>query len=156
MPGTLIVRAYPDTSFLYAFYLKQSNSQAAAAYAATMGEPLHVTELLQYEFRQSLRFQAWRHAFNADDGIALADAQEALNKFERDLESGIAVLAPCSLAEVFSRAEDLSNRHTITGGHRIFDVLQVAAALVLGAEDFVTFDVNQRKLAQAEGLSIKP
>jgi predicted nucleic acid-binding protein len=150
------VRACPDTSFLYAFYLQQSNSPAAAAYAATMSESLHVTTLLQYEFRQSLRFQAWRHAANPREGIALADAQAALNKVERDLESGIVVLAPCSLAEVFRRAEDLSNRHTITGGHRIFDVLQVAAALVLGSEDFLTFDVNQRKLAQAEGLNVKP
>ena len=150
------MRAYPDTSFLYAFYLKQSNSPIASAYAATMDEPLHVTSLLQYEFRQSLRFQAWRHTANPRLGIALAEAQEVLTKFERDLESGIAVLAPCSLADVLRRAEDLSNRRTITGGHRTLDVLHVATALVLGAEDFLTFDVNQGELAQAEGLKVKP
>ena len=49
--------AYPDTSFLFAFYVKQSNSPAAAAHAATMKEPLHVTALLAYEFRQALRAQ---------------------------------------------------------------------------------------------------
>ena len=150
------MRACPDTSFLCAFYVKQSNSPAAAAYAATMREPLHVTGLLQYEFRQSLRFQVWRHAANPREGIAPGDAQAALNQFEADLEGGIAVLAPCSLAEVLRRAEDLSHRHTITGGHRSFDVLHVAAALVLGAEQLLTFDAHQRQLARAEGLKIKP
>ena len=66
------MRAYPDTSFLYGFYLKQSNSPAAAAHAATMKEPLHVTELLRYEFRQSLRFQVWRRATHPREGIAQA------------------------------------------------------------------------------------
>ena len=59
--------AYPDTSFLYGFYIAESNSPAAAAYAAMMREPLHVTELLRYEFRQSLRFQVWRRSANPRD-----------------------------------------------------------------------------------------
>jgi hypothetical protein len=68
------VKAYPDTSFPWAFYLTQSNSPAAAAHAATMKEPLPVTELLAYEFRQSLRFQVWRHSANPCEGVAPADA----------------------------------------------------------------------------------
>ena len=71
--------AYPDTSFLCAFYLKQSNSQAAAGQAAAMKEPLQVTELLAYEFRQSLRFQVWRHAANPREGVALADVVNLLS-----------------------------------------------------------------------------
>ena len=148
--------AYPDTSFLCAFYVKQSNSPAAAAHAATMKEPLHVTELLNYEFRQSLRFQVWRHAANPREGIAPADAQAALNQFDADLTSGVAVLTPCHLLHVLHRAEDISKQHTIKWGHRSFDILHVATALVLKAEQFLTFDANQRKLATAEGLKVKP
>lgn len=148
--------ACPDTSFLCGFYVKQSNSAAAAAHAATMKEPLHVTELLMYEFRQSLRFQVWRHTANPREGIAPADAQAALIQFEADLASGVAVLSPCSLMDVLYRAEVISRQHTITGGHRSFDVLHVATALVLKAEEFLTFDANQRKLAAAEGLQTKP
>jgi len=150
------VTAYPDTSFLCAFYLKQSNSPAAAAHAATMKEPLHVTTLLAYEFRQSLRFQVWRRAANPREGVAPADAQAALNQFEVDLTNGIAVLAPCNFQDVFHRADDLSTRHTISGGHRSFDVLHVATALHLGAREFLTFDANQRKLAAAKKLKVKP
>ena len=148
--------AYPDTSFLCAFYLKQSNSQAAAAHAATMKEPLHVTALLAYEFRQSLRFQVWRRAAHPREGVALPDAQAALNQFETDLANGVAVPAPCNFQDVFHRAEALSARHTISAGHRSFDVLHVATALHLGAREFLTFDVKQRKLAAAEKLRVKP
>lgn len=148
--------AYPDTSFLCAFYVKQTNSTAAAAHAATMKEPLYVTELLNYEFRQSLRFQVWRRAANPREGIAQADAQAALNQFDADLAGGVGVLAPCPLTDVLHQAEMISARHTITGGHRSLDVLHVATALVLKAEEFLTFDANQRKLATAEGLKVKP
>lgn len=148
--------AYPDTSFLCAFYLKQSNSLAATAHAATMTDPLHVTALLAYEFRQSLRFQVWRRSANPREGVALADAQAALKQFDEDLANGIAVLAPCNFQDVLRGANELSTRHTISGGHRSFDVLHVATALHLGAREFLTFDANQRRLAAAEKLRVKP
>ena len=148
--------AYPDTSFLCAFYVRQSNSVAAAAHAATMKEPLHVAAFLAYELRQSLRFQVWRRSANPREGLALADAQAALSQFDADLASGVAVLEPCNFQDVLRRAEDLSNRHTIAGGHRSFDVLHVATALHLGARQFLTFDTNQRKLATVEGLAVRP
>jgi len=121
-----------------------------------MKEPLHVTALLAYEFRQSLRFQVWRRAASPREGVAPADAQAALSQFEADLKNGIAVLAPCNFRDVFRRADDLSTRHTISGGHRSFDVLHVATALHLEARDFLTFDANQHKLAAAEKLKVKP
>jgi predicted nucleic acid-binding protein len=136
--------------------LKQSNSPAAAAHAATMKEPLHVTALLAYEFRQSLRFQVWRRAADPRQGVSLADAQAALSQFEADLTNGIAVLAPCHFRDVLRHADDLSIRHTISGGHRSFDVLHVATALHLGAREFLTFDANQRNLAAAEKLKVRP
>ena len=148
--------AYPDTSFLCAFYLKQSNSPAAAAHAATMKEPLHVTALVAYEFRQSLRFHVWRRAANPREGVAQVDAQAAAAQFEADLTNGVAVLIPCHFADVLDRANDLSHRHTIVGGHRSFDVLHVATALHLGAREFLTFDANQRRLAGVEKLIVRP
>jgi predicted nucleic acid-binding protein len=150
------VIAYPDTSFLCAIYLKQSNSSAAAAHAATMKEPFQTTSLLAYEFRQSLRFQVWRRAAHPRAGVALPDAQAALHQFAEDLANGLAVLNPCNLQDVIQRAEELSLRHTIANGHRSFDLLHVATALHLGARQFLTFDANQRKLAAAEKLTVKP
>ena len=150
------MKSYPDTSFLFAFYLLQSNSAAAAAHAKTMTEPLHVAEPLLYEFRQALRFQVWRHAGNPREGITAADAQAALSQFDADLADGTAVLVSCPLVDVFREADRLSDRHTRQGGHRSLDVLHVATARVLGAEELLTFDGNQRRLATAEGLRVGP
>jgi hypothetical protein len=38
------------------------------------------------------------------------------------------------------------------GGYRAFDILHVAAALLLEASDFLTFDAKQSRLALAVGL----
>jgi predicted nucleic acid-binding protein len=35
------------------------------------------------------------------------------------------------------------------------DILHVATALHLGADEFLTFDGNQKTLAEAEGLTVK-
>jgi predicted nucleic acid-binding protein len=88
--------------------------------------------------------------------MPLTDAQAALTQFETDLANSVAVLVPCNFQDLFRRAEALSARHTIAGGHRSFDVLHVATALHLGAREFLTFDLNQRKLAAAEKLRVKP
>ena len=44
--------------------------------------------------------------------------------------------------------------HTLTSGHRLADILHVATALHLGVSEFLTFDGNQKKLAEAEGLAM--
>src|SRR5258705_13092691 len=139
--------AFPDTSFLYGFYIQQTNSPAAAAHASTMKEPLHITELLRYEFRQSLRFQVWRRAANPREGVLQAVADAAANQLEEDLLNGVAALAPCDVLAVLRKADDLSKRHTITEGCRGFDILHVATARHLGAKEFLSFDQRQRTLA---------
>jgi predicted nucleic acid-binding protein len=58
--------------------------------------------------------------------------------------------------DIHRLAETISVRYTMTGGHRSMDVLHVATALHLGVLEFLTFDANQRKLASAERLIVKP
>ncbi|MDB6005442.1 MAG: PilT protein domain protein, partial [Prosthecobacter sp.] len=67
---------------------------------------------------------------------------------------GRLLIQVCNLARVLDEARRLSAAYTLTSGHRGFDILQVAAALVLGADEFLTFDANQKKLAEAEGLEV--
>lgn len=148
--------AYPDTSFLCAMYVAQDNSPAAAAYFKAMPEPLHVSGLLLYEFRQSVRFQVWLHSRDKTRGYPQTIADAALAKLQANLDAGALVLLPAEWADVHGRAEALSKRHTAAGGHRSLDVLHVATALHLKAREFLTFDTNQRKLAAAEGLKVKP
>ena len=148
--------AFPDTSYLCAFYRRQDNSPAAAAYFKTMSEALHVSGLLLYEFRQSVRFQVWLHARDKAKGYPQADCDHALADLQTDLDTGAVVVVAADWPDVHRLAEMLSKRHTIAGGRRAFDVLHVATALHLGAREFLTFDANQRKLAAAKKLKVKP
>jgi len=148
--------AYPDTSFLCALYRQQTNSPQAAAQFKAMTEPLHVTSLLLYEFRQSSRFQVWHHAHDPKKGFPETDCDKALADLQTDLESGAVVIVPAEWAEVHQTAERLSAAHTKAEGNRALDTLHVATALHLKATEFLTFDERQRKLAAAEGLEVKP
>ena len=148
--------ALPDTSFLCAFYRRQDNSPQAAAHFKTMPEALHVSGLLLYEFRQSLRFQVWLHSQDKSKGYPQTDCDRALADLQSDLDTGAVMVVTADWPDVHRLAETLSKRHTIAGGHRSLDVLHVATALHLGALEFLTFDTNQRKLAAAEHLKVKP
>ena len=148
--------AFPDTSFLCAFYRRQDNSPQAAAYFKVMREALQVSGLLLYEFRQSVRFQVWLHARDKAKGYPQADCDRALTDLQTDLDTGAVVVVTADWPDVHRLAETLSKRHTIAGGHRSLNVLHVATALHLGAREFLTFDTNQRKLAAAEKLKVKP
>ena len=148
--------AFPDTSFLCAFYRRQDNSPAAAAYFKAMPEALHVSGLLLYEFRQSVRFQVWLHARDKSRGYPQSVAEVALAQLQSNLDTGALVVVTADWPDVHRLAETISKRHTMTGGHRSLDVLHVATALHLGAREFLTFDTNLRKLAAAEKLKVKP
>jgi predicted nucleic acid-binding protein len=148
--------ALPDTSFLCALYVQQNNSAAAVAHVKAMPEVLHVSSLMLYEFRQGVRFQAWLHSRDKTKGYPQATASAALEKLQANLEAGAVVPVTADWPDVHRLAETLSARHTMSAGHRSFDILHVATALHLGAREFLTFDANQRKLAAAQKLKVKP
>jgi predicted nucleic acid-binding protein len=148
--------AFPDTSFLCAIYRLQDNSLESSAYFEAMPEPLHVSGLLLYEFRQSVRFQVWLHGKDKNKGYPEAECNQALADLQSDLDIGVVTAAKVDWPDVHSRAEEISRHHTIRNGHRSLDILHIATALHLDAKEFLTFDANQRKLATAFKLKVKP
>ena len=147
------MNAYPDTSFFCALYRKQDNSDQALASRARMSEPLCVTRLLLWEFRQSVRFQAFRHSKNHNVGYPLDEAEKMIAKLSEHMDSGVVKLVNCDFIDVLVTGERISKTRTFAGGHRSFDILHVATALELGAKEFLSFDSNQIELAAAEGLA---
>jgi hypothetical protein len=110
--------------------------------------PLTLTSLGEYELGNALRFAEFRNA------IAVGEATLFWAQFEADRASGRLQIQVCNLAHVVDEAKRLSATYTLTGGHRGFDILHVATALILKAQHFLTFDGNQKKLAIAEGLTV--
>ena len=147
------MNAYLDTSFLCALYRRQDNSEQALAWRTQMREPLHVTRLLLWEFRQSVRFQAFRHSRNRAVGYPLHEADKMLSDLQDDIRDGLVICVELDFIDLLAAAERISKTRTFAGGHRSFDVLHVATALELGAKEFLSFDANQNSLAAAEGLA---
>ena len=80
-----------------------------------------------------------------------AEARAAASGLDDDIDAGFVTLTPFPAA-AWEEARRISAAHTPTIGARSLDILQVAAALSLGASRLLTFDRVQRKLASAVGL----
>jgi len=145
--------AYADTSLLCALYRKQVNSERAIAAQARLGEPLRVTRLLVWEFRQSARFQAFRFSNDRTVGYRLKQAEAMISKLDEHILQGKWILEQCDLLAVLTHAERISRNQTPSGGHRSLDVLHVATAVELGVREFLSFDANQNRLARSEGMA---
>jgi predicted nucleic acid-binding protein len=84
--------------------------------------------------------------------ITAAQAQAALERLATHIADGVFQAAPVPAA-MYDVARQLSRGHTATLGTRTLDILHVAAALVLHADSFYTFDRAQAQLARAAGLA---
>lgn len=146
--------AYPDTSFLCSVYREQVHSPVADAYRAAMTESLHFTSLLEFEFIQAIRLQIWLHAADRKKGYSEREADLMIADWERDVAKGLNRLVPCDMDAVLRLARTFSLKRTAHCGHRTLDVLHVATAVHLGAEEFLTFDARQRELAAHAGLRL--
>jgi predicted nucleic acid-binding protein len=139
-----------DTSFLFSLFGGDAHTAAARAWAMQTKQPIAVTTLNRYELGNAIRFAAFRKVIPQQDALA------SLAAFEADLKNGFLQSVSPDLAEIVKEAARLSESHTITGGHRSFDILHVAAARMLKATLFLSFDANQRKLAGTVKLSVGP
>ena len=148
------MKVFPDTSFLCASYREQANSDRADAFLKRFEGPLPVSSFLLLEFRQSVRLQARLFAKDRNKGFSEREGKEMLRALQTDLASGELEMVAPDWADVHRIAEELSARHTTARGHRLADIMQVATAIHLGADAFLTLDANQRLLAEAEGMNV--
>jgi len=116
--------------------------------------PLPVSSFLLLEFRQSTRLQVKLRSSDKKKGFDLLEAAQMLRDLDSDLRNDVLKPVPVDWAVIHQLAEDLSARFTASGGHRLADILHVATALHLGKADFLTFDTNQQRLAEAVGLIV--
>jgi len=139
-----------DTSFLFSLYGRDVHTTRALALVARLGAPLAVTPLNAFELRNAVRFAVFRRA------LPCTAAGSILGAFDADLTAGTLEFQSADLDAILAEANRLSRARTEEGGHRAFDILQVAAAAKLSAALFLTFDENQRVLARFAGLVALP
>src|SRR6266566_7113804 len=112
------MNVFADISFLHALYRPQQNSLMADAFLEKLREPLHVSSLVLFEFRQSARFQVFRFSKDRTQGFSKREAHRMLSALDENIAGGAVAVVPVEWMEVHSIAEQLSSRYTATGGHR--------------------------------------
>ncbi len=148
------MRCFTDTSFLCALYREQDNTERADAFMERFKGEVIVSSQVLWEFRQSSRFQVFRHQNDKTKGFSKMEAERMIGVLITNVKAGGLVLATVEWPDVHSIAETLSATHTMKRGHRPMDILHLATAKHLGLKHFLTFDSNQKKLAEAEGLVV--
>ena len=148
------MRCFTDTSFLCALYREQDNTERADAFMERFKGEIIVSSQVLWEFRQSSRFQVFRHQNDKTKGFSKMEAERMIGVLITNVKAGGLVLATVEWPDVHSIAETLSATHTMKRGHRPMDILHLATAKHLGLKHFLTFDSNQKKLAEAEGLVV--
>lgn len=142
---------YLDASFLVSLYSIDTNSLEASQTLASLGasEVPWVSTFAELEVVNALRLQLFRRQDSA------SQIKFALEAFDDDLGTGRFQLR--ALPDIaFRRARQLSLQFAARLGTRASDLLHVAAALELGAEEFYSFDKQQRKLAASVKLRVNP
>lgn len=138
--------SYADTGFLCSLYAPDAHTARAARRMQRQALPLPITWLHQLEFRNALRLRVFRREITARERDA------SLNMMLADLAAGIFAGAAPDLGGTMLEAERLSALHSERLGTRSLDALHVAAAMVLGLPQFLSFDRRQTSLARAAGL----
>lgn len=142
--------AYADTSFLVSLYGQDANSAAACRIARGCRSALPLTSLQAHETRNAFRLAVFRKV------ITEAECRHVLHAFEDDLRTGVLEARPVIWTDLFDEAERLSVAYTPTLGVRAADILHVAAARIMNATAFLTFDERQRALALKARLRVLP
>lgn len=139
-----------DTSFLLSYYGKDANTDVARAALVASTSTLQVHALNDFEFGNALRALVFRRMITNDRAAAwLAD-------YHADMGSGVIAETHLDANLIIRRGLEISESRTEISGNRSYDILLVAAAKILAATHFWSFDVRQRNLAAEEGLIVLP
>ena len=136
------MRFVADSSFLVRLYLHDTYAEAIERFLAEDAKVVSVSALARVEVLNVLLRQEGR-----------------ADQFLGDLEEGLRLrLEPVDWPKAYQQAESLARRFSRTlrpGGH---DLVLVAAAVIMGATCFLSFDRHsrQRPLAAAAGLRVWP
>lgn len=137
---------YCDTSFLASLYLLDDQSSNSKKWIESVDLPLPLTSLGKLELMGAIEQRIFRKQ------LSLVEAERCYALIKKNLEMGFYqefLLDP----EVYEKALQIVRQQTAIIGCRTLDVLHVASALSLGISCFVTYDLRQKILAEAVGLS---
>ena len=141
---------YFDSAIIVKLYVQEATSPDAIRLVNGYTAPYLLTHWQALEVKNAIRLKAFRGE------ITSAEMSQSIAAFDHDRASGRWQRPLYASAAVEQKTEELSAAHSATLGCRSLDIIHVAAALIIGAKEFVTFDARQRALAIKVGFIVKP
>jgi hypothetical protein len=139
---------YADSSFLFSLYAWDDNTlRAQKAYESDRRRPLFFTPWQTLELRNAVRLAAHRLARSGE--TVRFKIGNVFKRMDDDLSAGRLKYQQPDWKDTLALAEQLSAEHTEQLGTAAVDLWHVATALILRADTFWTFDIDQRRLATA-------
>lgn len=142
--------AYFDSAIIVKLYVNEATSPDAIRLVGACVAPYWLTQWQALEVKNAIRLKAFRMEISA------AQMHQSIAAFEQDIVAGRWERPVYTAAAVEQKADELSASHSAVLGCRTLDIIHVAAALVIGAAEFVTFDRRQAAMAKQAGLTVKP
>ena len=139
---------YADSSFLFSYYGSDANSTRADAWRQLHPQPLPLSAVHRLELRNAFELAVFQSRISSTQG------KDLWSQIENDLTAALLTDVTIILSELFHRAESLAQLHTAQTGARSLDILHVATAQMLDAEEIVTFDIRQAALSTRVGLRV--
>lgn len=151
------MRPYADSNFFTRLYLVLPGSELATELmrnaVGTAESSLAVTWLHRLEIVNAFQQQIYSSRVYGQPRITSEQAAIAQASFRGDLlGQGFLRLVTVDQDKLASIFEDVSLRYTARHGFRVYDVVHVASALLLGCDTFWSFDAKASRLAALEGL----
>jgi PIN domain len=110
------MRYFTDTSFLCALYREQDNTERADAFMERLNGEIILSSQVLWEFRQSARFQVFRHQSDKTKGFTKLEAERMIGMLATNVKAGSLTLATVEWPDVHSIAETLSATYTTVSG----------------------------------------
>jgi len=139
-----------DASFLVSAFLGDEHGTDAWRWWQSTRQVLTVSRLALFEAENAIR--AAPHCGKC----TLPESKSALDGLVRARLEGFIERQEVPVRRLYPEAQRLSTHHTGPEVYGAMDILHVAAAHELGATQFASFDLSQRKLASATGLEVVP
>ena len=144
--------AYADASFVVALFVPEQDQERRGWHwwqAAGMSQVL-VSRLTLLEVENTL------HLLLLDHKLSQSDFRRAKLGLERARMEGLLVRRETPAHRLYPESHRLVVHYFRQATSGTLDILHVAAALILRADTFLTFDKRQAKLARAAGLAVAP
>ncbi len=142
--------AYFDSAIIVKLYVSEASSPNAIRLVGAYSPPYCLTRWQTLEVKNAIRLKAFRKE------ITTAEMTQSVAAFEQDIAAGRWHRPDMIAGVVEDKADELSAKYSSALGCRTLDVIHVAAAIIIGARDFVTFDGRQGAMAKQAGLTVKP